>query len=146
MLKKIVQYLFFGICWGCFFFVFMCIIFDLAGNTGALQAIYNNFTRQAISSILVGIACASTSIVYQFERLAYWQKILIHAVVGLGVFAIIAVSNGWIQGFSTGQAIAYFLFVIAGFFIIQSGFYLYYRVEAKKMNERIKEFEKECED
>ena len=66
--KLIIKYIFYGISLGCTSFVIMCLSFYLGGGEDLLTAIYQDFARQAMGSMIIGIACGGTSIIYQFDR------------------------------------------------------------------------------
>lgn len=95
-IKLVTKYIFYGISWGCTFFVFMCLSYFIAGREDLLMPIFQNFARQSIGAIIVGIACGSTSIVYQFNRPSGFWKTIIHFCVGMGVFYPIGIYLGWI--------------------------------------------------
>jgi len=141
MIKLILKYLLYGIAWGALWFVMVCIIMDLFSPV-TLQYMLQNFTLHALGSIAIGIACATTSIVYTLERLRRWQQVLIHATVGLGVYLPVAFGLGWLPAgsplailFSIGTSIIIFI-------LIWSCFYLYHKHEAKAINKKLKERER----
>ena len=87
---KAVKYLYWGISWGCTFFVLICLVLYLMGGSAYLEQIMEQFPKQALGSVIVGIACGSTSIVYTMEKLSRSLQILIHFTVGLGVYFLTA--------------------------------------------------------
>lgn len=140
-IKTIFQYLFFGIAWGCVFFVIYClIVFCMAGEE-YLQPIVHDYARQAIGAMLAGIFCGSTAIVYTVDKLPLGIKILIHFAVGLGGYFGVAYVCGWIPLQSTGRLAAFAAIGITVFTLIWLGFYLYNRWEANKVNRRLRELE-----
>lgn len=142
--KLIIQYLFFGISWGCTYFVFHCLFCYAFGADDTLSLILNDFAKHAAGAILVGIGFGTTPIVYQINRLSLAAKILIHFTVGMGVFYPVALYLGWIP-FYSGRPIytaLQFLFSCAIFAAIWFYFYLFNRNEAKKINGRLRELEK----
>ena len=94
--KKVINYLFLGISWGCTFFVFTCLIGYLISGPAFLAPIVNNFPRQALGAVFVGIACGSTSIVYRIDRLSLGIQILIHFTLGMSGYFLAAFYLGWI--------------------------------------------------
>lgn len=64
---KAVKYLYWGISWGCTFFVLICLVLYLMGGSAYLEQIMEQFPKQALGSVIVGIACGSTSIVYTMK-------------------------------------------------------------------------------
>lgn len=136
---KFLKYLFFGISWGCTFFVIALII---VASTLGEEVIYPNLTEQAIGSIIIGIACGTTPIVYTFERLPIWLKIPIHFTIGLSTFFAVSFHLGWLK-FSSGLVWLNVLqiFIAIFFFVsIWFAFYFYNKNEAKKINKRLKDF------
>lgn len=139
----VVKYLFWGISWGCLFFVFTCLMGFLINGEAFILPIAKDFARQALGAIIVGIACGSTSIVYQFERLSWGAKILIHFILGMGVFYPTAIYLHWIPFAPDRIAITIFQILLCGgiFAVIWLCFYLYNRNEAKRINKQLRKLE-----
>lgn len=143
MIKLVITYIFYGISLGCTFFVIMCLSFSVGGGDEFLEQIFEDFARQSMGAMAVGIACGGTAVVYQFERLSGLVKVMIHFCVGMGVFYPVAISLGWIPFFPDRimTTVLQFLSSCCIFMVIWFGFYLFNRNEAKRINERIKEIE-----
>lgn len=143
--KLVIRYIIYGISIGCTFFVIMCLSYSVWGGEEILMLICRDFTRQSLGAMVIGIACGSTSMIYQFERPSYLSKILIHFCIGMGVFFPVAIYLGWIPFFSDRifLMILQFLFSCGIFMVIWSCFYLFHRNEAKRINERLRELEQE---
>ncbi len=143
--KLIVKYLCYGISWGCTVLVLNTMIgFMIAGEDYAFM-IAKDYLRQALGSILVGISCGSTAVIYQFNRPAFSFKILIHFIVGMGVFYPTALYLGWIP-FYPDRILYTVLQVLCScliFIAIWACFYLFNRRDAKRINERLRELDKE---
>jgi len=143
--KLVIKYILYGISFGCTFLVVMCLFYFIGGKKDLLTPIFKDFARQSIGAMIVGIACSGTSIVYQFNRPCVLVKIIIHFCVGLGVFYPVAIYLGWLPFypdrviFTTLQ----FLSPCVIFMAIWLCFYLFNRNEAKKINERLRELERE---
>lgn len=138
---KLVKYLFFGISWGCLFFVLTCLIGNMVGGEDYLLAVVGDFNRQALGAMAVGIGYGTTAMVYDSEKLPFGLQVFIHFAVGTGIYFPVAFSLGWIPTGSPVNIILMVLLSAAVFFIIWSGFYLYYRGEARRMNEKLRELE-----
>jgi len=136
------KYIGLGVSWGCTVFVFMNFIGYWINGEEFLEAVIGDFTRQALGCIIVGIACASTSFIYQVERLSFLQQTLFHFVVGLSVFFIVAFSLNWIPTHSILLIIFVPILNICIFTFVWFLFYLYNSIEAKKMNEKLNEINK----
>lgn len=143
--KLVSKYILYGISLGCTFFVIMCLFYSIWGGEDQLLMIFRDFTRQSMGAMLIGIACGSTSVVYQFDRPSYSLKILIHFCVGMGVFYPTAVYLGWFPFYPDRKIFTalQFLFSCGIFMLIWSGFYLFNRNEAKRINQRLRELERD---
>lgn len=143
-IKLVIKYLFYGISWGCTFLVMFCLAFYIMGAKDIFSQILDNFINQAIGAIIVGIACGSTAIIYEFERLSYMVKTLIHFIIGMGVFYPVALYLHWIPFYP--ERILYtatqFLLSCGLFMLIWLCFYFYHRKEAKEINDRLRELER----
>lgn len=144
-IKLVMKYILSGISLGCTFFVIMCLSYSVWGGEDILLTICEDFTRQSIGAMLIGIACGSTSIIYQFDHPSYFLKVLIHFCVGMGVFYPIAIDLGWIPFYPDRImfTILQFLFSCGIFMLIWLAFYLFNRNEAKRINKRLKELERD---
>ena len=143
--KMLIKYIFYGISWGCTFFVFTCLMLSLFGGEDYLRMIMEDFTRQAIGSMIVGIGSASIAIIYQFEKPSEAVKRLIHFGVGMGVFYPTAIYLGWIPFYPDKilHTISSFFISCSIFMAIWFCFYLFNRGEARKINNRLRELEKD---
>lgn len=146
-IKLVFQYISYGISWGCTCFVVTCLFFYVNGNREALILVFEDFGRQALGAMAVGIGCGSTAVIYRWKRGSMFLKSLIHFCVGMGIFYPVAVSLGWIPFHPERvlPTVLQFLFSCGIFMAIWFCFYLLNRNEAKKINERLRELEKEKE-
>lgn len=138
---KLVKYLLFGVSWGCLFFVLTCLIGNAVGGKAYLLAVMGDFNRQALGAMVVGIGYGTTAIVYDSEKLPFGLQVFIHFAVGTGVYFPVAFSLGWIPTGGPVNILLMVLINVAMFFIIWSGFYFYYRNEARRINEKLRELE-----
>ena len=143
--KLVIKYVLYGISLGCTFFVLMCLSYSLWGGEEILMEIFRDFTRQAVGAMLIGVACGGTAVVYQLDRPSRLMKIMIHFGIGMGVFYPTAVSLGWIPFHPEriGITVLQFLASCAMFVVIWLCFYLFHRTEARRINERLRELERE---
>lgn len=142
--KLVIKYILAGISFGCTFFVIMCLSFFIGGGEDILAAIYKDFARQSIGAMIVGIACGGTPVIYQFERPSMFLKTLIHFCVGMGVFYPVSIYLGWIPVFPNRIISALqFLCSCGIFMLIWFFFYLFNRNEAKRINKRLRELERD---
>lgn len=146
-LKLIVKYLCYGISWGCTVLVLNTLIgYFVSGKSYAIL-IAEDYARQALGSIAVGISCGSTAVIYQFRRPSWGVKLLIHFVIGMGVFYPTAVWLGWIPFFPGHPlyTVLQLIFSCGIFMAIWLCFYLFNRRDAKKINDRLRDLERENE-
>ncbi len=145
MVKLVIKYILYGISWGCTCFVIMCLSFLIGGGENALMPIVKDFARQSVGAMLVGIACGGTAVIYQFNRPSEFAKVIIHFCVGMGIFYPTAVYLGWIPFYSDRPlyTVFQFLFSCGIFMAIWFCFYMFNRNEAKRINERLRELERD---
>ncbi|MCI9526949.1 MAG: DUF3021 domain-containing protein [Lachnospiraceae bacterium] len=143
--KLIIKYILYGISLGCTSFVLMCLSYFAWGGEDLLMLICKDFARQSAGAMLVGIACGGTAVIYQFSRPSGLVKVLIHVCVGMGVFYPVAICLGWIPFYPDRAlfTVLQFLFSCGIFMVIWSCFYLFNRKEAKRINQRLRELERE---
>ncbi len=143
--KLAMKYILYGISLGCTSFVVMCLSFYVGGGEDLLMLICKDFARHAIGAMLVGIACGGTAVIYQFGRPSGLVKVLIHFCVGMGVFYPVAIYLGWIPFYPDRAlfTVLQFLFSCGIFMVIWSCFYLFNRKEAKRINQRLRELERQ---
>ena len=145
IVKLVIKYILYGISLGCTFFVIMCLSFSIGGGEEFLELIFQDFARQSAGAMAVGVACGGMAIVYQFDRLSGFVKVMIHFFVGMGVFYPVAISLGWIPFFPGRilHTVLQFLASCCIFIVIWFGFYLFNQNEAKRINERLGEMERD---
>lgn len=145
IIKLVIKYIFFGISIGCTSFVIMCLSYYIGGGEEMLEPIFKDFAKQAVGSMIIGIACGGTAVVYQFNRPSGFVKLIIHFCIGMGVFYPVAINLGWFPFYP--ERIAYtvlqFLFSCGIFMAIWSCFYLFNKNEARRINQRLRELERE---
>ncbi len=144
-IKLVFKYILYGISLGCTFFVIMCLSYFIWGGKEILMQIFEDFARQSIGAMAVGIACGSTSIVYQFDRPGGFWKVIIHLCVGMGVFYPVGINLRWFPFHPDRMLLSVLQFLCSCgiFMLIWSCFYLFNRNEAKRINERLRELERD---
>lgn len=142
-IKLIIKYILYGISLGCTSFVIMCLFYFIGGNQDLLELIFKHFAKHSIGAMIIGIACGTTAIIYQFNRPCVFVKIIIHFCIGIGVFYPVAIYLDWIPFYPNKVifTILQFLFSCSIFLTIWLCFYLFNRNEAKRINQRLKELE-----
>ncbi|MEE0252357.1 MAG: DUF3021 domain-containing protein [Acutalibacteraceae bacterium] len=138
-MKKITLHILRGIGLGCVFFTFTGIIFDIIFK-GSFLLDHWYYTKMAIGSMITGIAFYVPSLVYQNEKLSKGLQVFIHMGIGLLTYISVGLYVGWIPLQAGGWVVAVAIVsAVVISFLIWFGFYLYYRLEAKRINEKLKE-------
>lgn len=145
LVKLVITYILHGISLGCTFFVIICLSFFIGGGEDVLASIFQDFARQSIGSMLVGVACGGTAVVYQFDRPSWLAKVAIHFCVGMGVYYPVSLYLGWVPFYPDRvlYTVLQFLCSCVIFMAIWFCFYLFNRSEARRINERLKELERD---
>lgn len=87
-----------------------------------------------IGALFIGIGFGAPILIYQNERLPNRIKALIHMGIGLTVYLTLAGFEGWIDSRHLWPQ----LFIQVGTcFVIYLGFVLYYRHQAKMLNQAL---------
>ena len=142
MIKKIIGRIFSGISYGCFWMVGYGMIFSFMQDRVHFEALMNNFTSQAIGSMLVGIGFVLPTLIYGSEKLSLFIKTIIHLGIGVPFFFAVGFFLGWLpKNLGIGNIFLMILSSIAISFVIWFGFYLYYKNEGKLINKQLKKIE-----
>lgn len=136
-MKKVLGRTFLGIAWGC---TINCIVMlAIALTQGDVSFTAAEYVKQLICSAAVGAAFGTPTIIYENEKLPQGIKCLVHMGIGFIVYFIAAFIAGW---FPTDMGVGIFitstLTMVALSFAVYFLFWLYYRNEAKKINNKIK--------
>jgi len=136
-MKNWIKYIFFGILSGCTLLVIIGMIVALfQGET--FQTSSSEFIKMGIGSMIIGVGFTVPSMIYENEKMAYALKVLIHLGIGLLIYLGVSIWLGWLPiNLGLGGIMIYIFIAIAIAAFIWSGFFLYYRHEAKKINEKI---------
>lgn len=138
MKNKIISYLFFGIMWGNLITsIINAMGSSLLGNQW-FNTMHFGYAINLLGGILVGIGWTMPALIYQSEKYSIGFKTLFHMTIGFAVYIPCAFLIGWIPLDKGGYIIVtalvmIFIFAAAVWFC----FYLYYRNEAKRINQRI---------
>lgn len=136
-MKKFLGRTFLGIAWGCTINCLVMLIISFSESKIYFTA--NEYLKQLICSAVVGIAFALPTFIYENEKLSQGIKCLIHLGIGFITYFINAFIAGWFPvGVDIGIVISSVLIMIALSFVIYFFFWLYYKNEAKKINQKIK--------
>lgn len=122
---------------GCTIFTFVCMIISLF-NHGNFELLNYSFIKMALGSICISLGYCLPSMIYDNEVLSSLSKVFIHMGIGCSNMLIISLIVGWIPihlGFQISITIISIMIISS--FIIWYCFYLYYKMIAKKMNQKI---------
>jgi hypothetical protein len=142
MIKKIIGRTLSGISYGCFWMVCYCMIFNFMSDKTHFEFLMNNFTIQAIGSMLVGIGFVLPTLIYDSEKFSLFVKTIIHLGIGVPFFFAVGFYLGWLPK-DLGMRSIFLMIVgcIAVSFAIWFGFYLYNKNESKLINKQLKKIE-----
>lgn len=136
-MKKFLGRTFLGIAWGCTINCLVMLIISF--SEGKIYFTANEYLKQLICSAVVGIAFALPTFIYENKKLSQGIKCLIHLGIGFITYFINAFIAGWFPiGLDIKIVISSILIIIALSLIIYFFFWLYYKNEAKKINQKIK--------
>lgn len=122
-------------------FVIIAMVIEM-GNGGELLFYQWTYSKMAIGSMIIGIGFSVPSLVYENANLPYATKVLIHMGSGSVVFIIVSSVVGWIPfGYGWKACVISIASGLGIAFLLWFGFSLYYKNEAKKLNERLKQIE-----
>ena len=138
-MKQIIKGSLQGIGMAAFLFIVTSMINDLAEGGHFVLENYQ-MTKMVIGCIICGIGWGAPTAIYGKEELSVPMKRLIHLGTGCLIYTIVAFFVGWL-GTNTNiwQKIMIIAIQLVIAFAIWFGFNLYYKKEAKKMNDRIHE-------
>lgn len=134
---KLLKMIFQGITWGCT--ICMIILVCIAAvNKVTFSMDSMLFIKHAIGSMIVGMGFTVPSLIYDKKNLGILLQTLIHMGCGFGIYLPIACYLGWIPVSLGWQMVILPLTCALVFsFSIWYGFFLYYKHEAKKINEKL---------
>ena len=137
LLKKICC----GIGTGCFAFVatlFIAPIFAGGANAYLAAKTGEELQLSALCFIIISLGFYIPSMIYENERLALWLRTLIHMVIGTIVYLLTAYFAGWMKTDFAGVVLQ-LLIALGAAAIIWICIFLYIKIQAKKINQKMKE-------
>ncbi|MCQ9209981.1 DUF3021 domain-containing protein [Granulicatella seriolae] len=142
-MKRILATIGSGIALGSLLFTITCMILFLIGGPQILEPIVNNYVWQSLGSMLVGIAFSIPSLIYESDTIPLWKKVTIHMSIGFAVYFPLAFYFKWIptnQG--VNNIILYVIVAITISFGIWACFYFSGKVQAKRINQKLRDVQK----
>lgn len=137
-MKNLLKSILLGVAWGCTINCIVCLIIALI--QGEINFTSAEYLKQFICSAIVGIGFTVPSLVYKSERLPQATKCLMHLGIGFVIYFPTAFFAGWIPTESgILGAVMTVATMLIGSIIVYFFFWMYYKNEAKKMNQKIQE-------
>lgn len=137
-MKNVLKSIMFGIAWGCTINCIICLVVALVQGEIAFTAM--ECLKQFVCSVIVGVGFAVPALIYKNERLPQAIKCIIHLGIGFAVYLPTAYAANWIPTeMGIGALISVLVIMLIGSIVIYFFFWLYYKREVKKINEKIKE-------
>ncbi len=139
-MKKMCKAVLTGMCVSSLIFVLTQLIFCMADGGAMLVE-----TDMLVGCLIIGVGFGLPTVIYDSERLPGWAKALIHMGFGCTVLTVVSlmcympsfdgvsaavVNGGWI-----------ILAELAVAFLVWLGFQLFYKMEAKSINKKIKQMQ-----
>ena len=135
MMKKLLEYLWRGFLWGNTILVINLAVIEIRGDNIIDSILLEDFTLSVIVFTMLGIGIGAGTIVYTFDRLSTLQQTVIHLAISLCAF--MGILFAFVE-LSTTNIVSNILFFLLIFFVIWGASYLYWKDEAKKINEVLK--------
>ena len=117
-------------------FCLVGIVFDISGG-GSFRLENYQFTKMVVGCVLVGLGFGVPSIIYRNDKFPMPIRVVIHMGIGCVVYTMVAFAVGWIGGTTIIQNVIITVIQLAVAFMIWFAYMMYFRNEAKKMNDRI---------
>ncbi len=114
------------------------IIFDIAYG-GNFELDNYRFTKMVIGCMIVGLGFGAPTVVYKCDNIPIPIRILIHMGIGSIIYTIVAFSVGWAGTDNLPIGIIAIAVQLGAAFIIWFLFMMHYRIEAKRINDKIQE-------
>lgn len=122
-------------------FVVLTIVFE-ARNEGEVFFCNWSYSKMVLGAVLVGIGFSVPGLIYDNANIPYAMKVLIHMGIGCLVLFVVGGVVGWVSvGYGWKECFISIGVEVIIAFSLWFGFSLYYKNEAKKLNERLKQIE-----
>lgn len=139
-MKKILKLFLMGIAWGCTMNVLIGMVGVATMGPEFLISNVSDYFANIFAGIIIGLGFTLPSVVYEKEEMARGIQVLIHLGIGLVIYFIAAFWRGWIPlQYGIGTVVGMIAGTLAITGVIWFCFYLYYRKEAMRINEKLKE-------
>ncbi len=139
MKLKIIERLAMGAFVGCFIVLLVMVIGSYANGPQNVFFTGNEVIGAFFGSIIVGWAFSLAGLVYEKEELAFPLQVMIQMLTGMGVLFVVAIFLGWMPvNLGIGPVITWIIIAVIFATVFWLGFYIYYKLLAKELNDKIK--------
>lgn len=139
MKLKIIERLAMGAFVGCFIVLLVMVIGSYANGPQNVFFTGNEIIGAFFGSIIVGWAFSLAGLVYEKEELAFPLQVIIQMLTGMGVLFVVAIFLGWMPvNLGIGPVITWIIIAVIFATVFWLGFYIYYKLLAKELNDKIK--------
>ncbi|RAP52481.1 MAG: hypothetical protein BZ133_01020 [Methanosphaera sp. SHI613] len=142
-LISIIKQLALGAFVGCFVLCMVIVLISILTNDSvSFDGLY--LSKSIFASIVIGWAFSISGLVYDKEDLPLPLQVLIQMICGLGTLMLSAVILGWVpldEGLD--PLISFGIFTAIFTIVFWIGFYLYDYYQAKQLNQKISQINKE---
>lgn len=137
-MKKMLRNFFVGIAYGCTISCFIMLGGALIWGDKFVDFTAKEFIIQIVCSMITGIGFVCPTVVYEKDNLSHGMQVLIQMSIGVPIYVICAIIAKWIPvDGGVGIIISSILIMLVASILIWTGFYVYYRREAMKINKKI---------
>lgn len=138
MVKQIWRYFTFAIGWGSFIMA-LNILFLYFRNTEGFENFISNPLIFVIGHFIIGLGFFGTAIVYEINRLSFRLKLIIHVIVGIGLFLLVSFNLGWGIVESPTSLMLNIAVYIGVIFVVWVVLYLRDKKEVEEINKTLRE-------
>ncbi|ARK32698.1 DUF3021 domain-containing protein [Halalkalibacter krulwichiae] len=136
MIKRFVFQSVVGILFGAFLAVISVMNVVLIGDVNQVEG--SVFVTNALGLMFCGWFFAVTPLVFEIRSLSLSMQTLVHFMIVTLLYFLLSFGIGWIQ-FDLMSVLAGVGIFILIYVLIWTGFYFYFKKEARKLNEELKQ-------
>ena len=138
MVKQIWRYFTFAIGWGSFIMA-LNILFLYFRDTEGFEHFMSDPLTFVIGHFIIGVGFFGTAIVYEINRLSFRLKLIIHVIVGIGLFLLVSFKFGWGIVESPASLIQNVVAYVGIIFVVWVALYLRDKKEVEEINRTLRE-------
>ena len=139
MKLDIIERLAMGAFVGCFIVLLVMVIGSYANGPQNVTFSGYDVIGAFFGSIVVGWTFSLAGLVYEKEEIAFPLQVMIQMFSGMAVLFVVAILLGWMPvKLGIGPVITWVIIAVIFATISWLGFYIYYKLLAKDLNDKIK--------